>query len=151
MERINEKIVDYLDALKTLEKILKKFFEYKSMYAAHPTVENEENFLMARDATIQRFEYCTDLIWKVIKIYLEEIEKANIEAFFPLGIIRSAVTGRFLSESEGEELIEMVKSRNKTSHIYHEAIADDIANKIPGYYVLMKKIIDRIQASIAKE
>jgi nucleotidyltransferase substrate binding protein (TIGR01987 family) len=151
MERINQKIADYLKALKTLEKILKKFFEYKSMYSAHPTVANEDNFSMARDATIQRFEYCTDSVWKVIKVYLEEIEKADIESNFPVGIIRSAVLGKFLSEAEGEELVEMVKSRNKTSHLYHEAMADDIANKIPGYYVLMKKIIDRIQTRLEKQ
>ena len=151
MERINEKIADYLKALNTLEVISKKFFEYKSIYSARQTIENEENFVMARDAIIQRFEYCTDATWKVIKVYLEEVEEAHIELNFPAGIIRSAVTGRFLSEFEGEELIEMVKSRNKTSHLYHEAMADDVANKIPGYYVLMKKIIDRIQTLVAQK
>lgn len=150
MERVNEKIIDYFDALKTLENVLKRFYEYKNIYLAHPSDENEESFFIVRDATIQRFEYCTDLIWKVIKVYLEEIEKAHIESYYPRGIIRNAVTSGFLSEVEGFELTEMVESRNKTSHIYHQEIADSIANKIPGYYILMKKIIDRMQVAIIK-
>lgn len=151
MERVVEKITDFLDALKTLEDILKVFNEYKNIYASHPTAKNEQFFLIVRDATIQRFEYCTDLIWKVLKIYLEDVEKGLVESFFPRGVIRAVLNGGFISEPEGTVLMAMVESRNKTSHIYHEAIADDIANKIPGYYLLMRKLIDRMQATIAKK
>jgi nucleotidyltransferase substrate binding protein (TIGR01987 family) len=151
MEKVIEKIADFLEALKTLEDILKVFFEYKTLYAAHSTEKNEQFFLIVRDATIQRFEYCTDFIWKVLKVYLEDIEKVYVESFSPRGVVRAAVNGGFISESEGSELMRMVDSRNKTSHIYHEAIADDIANKIPAYYVLIKKIIDRMQAAVVKK
>jgi nucleotidyltransferase substrate binding protein (TIGR01987 family) len=144
MEKVNEKISDFLKALKTLENILKKFYESRTLYRAHPIDKNQESFFIVRDATIQRFEYCTDLIWKVLKIYLEDVEKMHIEAFYPRAIIRTTVTGGLVSESEGKDLINMVESRNKTSHIYHEAIAEDIANKIPQYYVLMQTIVDRM-------
>lgn len=150
MERVIEKITDFLEALKTLEDILSVFNEYKNLHAIHPTEKNEQFFLIVRDATIQRFEYCTDLIWKVLKIYLEDVEKGHVESFFPRGVVREGVKSGFISESEGKELMSMVDSRNKTSHIYHAEIADDIANKIPGYYVLMRKIIDRMQAAMKK-
>lgn len=150
MERVNEKITDLLEALKTLEDVLKVFYEYKTLYGAHPTEKNEQFFFIVRDATIQRFEYCTDLLWKVMKVYLEDVEKMHIESFSPRSIVRSAVDGGFLSESEGSQLMDMVVSRNKTSHIYHEAIADNIANKISGYYTLMSNIIERMQVAIAK-
>jgi hypothetical protein len=35
MEKIIEKIADFSKALKTLEKILKKFYEFKAIYRAH--------------------------------------------------------------------------------------------------------------------
>lgn len=151
MEKVIEKIKDFSEALKTLEDVLKVFYEYKTLYAAHSTEKNEQFFTIVRDATIQRFEYCTDLIWKVLKVYLEDVEKGHVESFFPRGVVREGVNSAFISEVEGKELMDMVDSRNKTSHIYHEAIADDIANKIPVYYILMKKIIDRMQAGVIKK
>ena len=64
METITKKIAVFLEALQTLEDILPVFSEYKSLYAAHPTEKNKQFFLIVRDGTIQRFEYCTDLIGK---------------------------------------------------------------------------------------
>jgi nucleotidyltransferase substrate binding protein (TIGR01987 family) len=151
VEKVIEKIADFLEVLKTLEDILKVFFEYKALYTAHPTEKNEQFFLIVRDATIQRFEYCTDFIWKVLKVYLEDVEKVHVESFSPRAVVRETVSAGFISESEGSELMRMVDSRNKTSHIYHEAIADNIAGKIPGYYVPIKKIIDRMQAAVVKK
>lgn len=151
MEKITKKITVFLDALQTLEDILKIFYEYKSIYSAHPTEKNKQFFLGFRDATIQRFEYCTDLMWRVLQIYLENIEKVNIENSSPRGIIRDANNIKFLSESESKMCMEMVDSRNKTSHIYHQEMAEDIAQKVPEYYVLMKKIIDRMQDKMVKK
>ncbi|HLW73262.1 MAG TPA: HI0074 family nucleotidyltransferase substrate-binding subunit [Candidatus Babeliales bacterium] len=151
MEKITEKILDFLDALKTLEDILKVFYEYKALFAAHPTEKNEQFFVIVRDATIRRFAYCTDLIWKVLKVYLEDIKKVHVESFSPRGVIREAVNSGFISELESSELIRMVDSRNKTSHIYHATIADDIASKVPEYYSFMRKIIDRMQAMVIQK
>lgn len=151
METITKKIAVFLEALQTLEDILPVFSEYKSLYAAHPTEKNKQFFLIVRDGTIQRFEYCTDLIWKVLKIYLEEVEKVEIENTSPRGILREAVNIKFLSEAEGKACMKMVDSRNKTSHIYHAEMAEDIAENISDYYALMKKIIDRLQARVVKK
>ena len=52
---------------------------------------------------------------------------------------------KVMSESDADECMEMIKSRNQTSHIYHEEIAEDIANKVPEYYALMESIIGVVQ------
>jgi len=145
-----EKIKTFLEALKTLEDIIKVFHEYKNLCVTNPTEKNEQFFSIVRDAMIQRFEYCTDFICKVFKIYLEEIEKIHIEVSSPRGIIRDAVTARLFTEEEAKKWMQMIESRNKTSHIYHEEIADYIAKQIPEYYVLMKTAIDRMQTAIEK-
>ncbi len=151
MERISEKITDYLDALKTLQKGVELFYEYKKVFEIEPTEKNEYLFASMRDSMIQRFEYCTDLFWKVLKLYLEEVENIDVPINSPRVIIREAVTARILTESEGSEYMDMVKSRNMTSHIYREEIADAIAHEVPEYYEFMKKIIDRVHDIIAKK
>jgi nucleotidyltransferase substrate binding protein (TIGR01987 family) len=151
MATVIKRISVFLAALKTLEKSINAFYKYRTRYLAHPTDDNEEAFLGMRDSLIQRFEYCTDLIWKVFKDYLEQIEKVDIENSSPRGVMREAIHIGLLSETEGSQCMQMVESRNRTSHIYHVEVAEDIASKVPDYYLLMKKIIDRMQAGIEKK
>lgn len=151
METLTNRISIFLEALHTLESIINLFYQHQALYAAHPTKQTEELFLAIQDATIKRFEYCTDLIWKILQMYLEEMEKVNIENSSPRGIVRDVVTIKFLSETEGKEFMKMVDSRNKTCLIYQPAMAENIAQKIPEYYVLMKKIMDRMQDRIGKK
>ena len=151
METVNKKIIVFSDALQTLEESVELFYEYKNIFDKQPTERNGRLFHSMRDSMIQRFEYCTDLFWKVAKIYLENIEKIDLPVNSPRVILREAVTARILSELEGDQCIDMVDSRNKTSHIYHEVTADTIAHEVPGYYKIMKTIIDRMQAGIIKQ
>ena len=148
MERINQKLTVMLQALATLAKSITLFDEYKSLYDTTPSNKNEQLFLSMRDSMIQRFEYCTDLFWKIIRVYLEDVQKMDLPINAPRVILREAVKARFLSEEEGETCIHMVESRNKTSHIYHAEVAQDIAHMVPEFYTLIKLIIDRIQKNL---
>jgi len=149
MERINHKLDVMLQALTTLAKSIALFNEYNELFNTTPSNKNEELLLSMRDSMIQRFEYCTDLFWKVIRVYLEDVQKADLPINAPRAILREAVKARLLSEQEAEESIHMVECRNKTSHIYHAEVAQDIAHMIPEFYALMKLIIDRIQKNLA--
>lgn len=148
MERINHKLDVILQALTTLEESIALFDEYSELFDTMPNKNNEMLFRSMRDSMIQRFEYCTDLFWKIIRIYLEDIQKADIPINAPRAILREAVTARLLSEQEGDACIDMVESRNKTSHIYHVEVAQNIAHMVPEFYTLMKLIIDRIQKNL---
>lgn len=57
MERLTLKYKDTLHALNTLNEILRQPFS-----------------IIVRDATIQRFEYTFEALWKYIKEYLKERE-----------------------------------------------------------------------------
>jgi nucleotidyltransferase substrate binding protein (TIGR01987 family) len=148
MEKVAQRLDLLSNALKSLADGIELFCEYEEILMNHPTQKNEKLYLSMRDSMIQRFEYSTDLFWKVIKLYLEEIEKASIAVPSPRGIVREAIKTRFLSEDEGDKCIKMVESRNKTSHMYHEAMAEEIAKKIPEYYKLLKDINDRLKLKI---
>ncbi len=148
MAQINQKLTVMLQALATLTDGIKLFDKYSNLFNTNPTEDNEKLFLGMRDSMIQRFEYCTDLFWKTIRVYLEDVEKIDLPINAPRVILREAVKARLLSEEEGEDCITMVESRNKTSHIYHIEVAQTIAHKIPEFYTLMKLIINRIQKNL---
>lgn len=50
-----------------------------------------------------------------------------------------------MSEEDVELGMLMIDSRNRTSHLYKEEIAQEIADKIHEYYKLMRKIVDKIK------
>jgi len=151
MERIKNKIAVFLEALATLHEGISLFDKYEDIFSRKATLENEQLFKAMRDSAIQRFEYCADLFWKIVKIYLEDIEKIHLSINSPRAILREAVIARLLSELEGDECIDMVEARNKTSHTYQEVMAEEIVHEVPQYYELMKIITERVQGNIEKK
>src|SRR5687767_740314 len=126
MEEVKKKLEVFLEALTTLQDGVEYFYECEEDFNVAPNKHNERAFLSARDSIIQRFEYCIDLFWKVIKVYFDA-EKINTPIISGKSIIRIAVNARFLSEAEGNQFMKMIDARNKTSHIYHESMAEEIA------------------------
>lgn len=104
-------------------------------------MEPDEIKRSLRDSLIQRFEFCTDLFWKYIKKYLEEKLQLAPELNAPRPVIISACKAGIFSEDDAEMLLEMIKSRNLSSLIYKEEIADQISTKIPKYYDIMYKYV----------
>jgi|SRR5579872_4357681 len=145
METVKQKIIVFFDVLKMLEKSIHLFDKYTDIFEKNPTEDNKDLFISMRNSMIQCFKYSTDLFWKVAEIYLEDVEKITLLSTSPRGIVRAAVNARVFSEVEGEQCMDMVESRNKTSHTYHEVTADEVAHEIPGYYEIMETIIDRMQ------
>lgn len=138
-----------------LAKAIASFDQALSQYAqwqTHIEPEKVESLgidykgivLNLRDSTIQRFEYSTDLLWKYIKTYLDE--KLNIvpDIASPNIIIREAGKARLLSEQETKILLEMIKKRNLTSHIYQEEIAEILSAELPTYLEIMQEILSRL-------
>lgn len=86
---------------------------------------------------IQCFEYTHELAWKTLKDFLENRGVQNLfgskdttREAFKLGIIR-----------DGEVWMDMIKSRNLTSHTYDEEIADKIAqNILHSYFSPLKEL-----------
>jgi len=129
MGRLEVKFEDFKRALSTLEEIL-----------------NREYSVEIRDATIQRFEYTFEALWKFLKVYLKE--KEGSEANFPKSVFRDCLSAGILSEEETALALKMVDDRNDTVHTYKESLAEEIFKKIPEYCKLMRKILDRIKEKI---
>ncbi len=102
--------------------------------------------VIVRDASIQRFEYTFELLWKVLKSYLKEQE--GIVCNSPKRCIRAAFEIGLISPNDIELFLQMADDRNLVSHTYIEAIAEDIYQKIPTYLSKMKMLLASIQSNL---
>ena len=90
-------------------------------YSDHP--END----VVRDGMIQRFEFTFELSWKASKEYLLDQGIAD-DLNFPKQVLKCAYENRMI---DNEKIwLDMLESRNRTSHIYDDKTAAKIASDI---------------------
>lgn len=75
---------------------------------------------------IQRFEFTHELAWNVLKDYFEDQGNTLITGS------RDAFNKSLIEDGEG--WMEMIKSRNQSSHTYNEEVAEEIIDKIIHQY-----------------
>lgn len=90
---------------------------------------------------IQRFEFTHELAWNVLKDYFEYQGNADITG--SRDATREAFNKGLIDDGDG--WMEMIKSRNKSSHTYNEETAKEIVkNVVEWYYGLFLKLKDRM-------
>ena len=123
------KLKTFKKALVTLEKALKA-----------------EHSDLARDSSIQRFEYCYELCWKTSKIFLKD--HFGVETFSPKPCFRELRKNQLITDEETEILLEMVNDRNLATHTYDEKFAMELFKKIKSKY---HKTLLKIHHIVEKE
>jgi nucleotidyltransferase substrate binding protein (TIGR01987 family) len=126
MEKLKRRLLETQKALLTLEEILQEPYSK-----------------IIRDASIQRFEYTFEVIWKLLKEFLYRSE--GIVCNSPKSCFREAFSIGILNEDEVISFLQMTDDRNLTSHTYNEELAENLYKKIKYYYGLMKVLFDRIK------
>ena len=95
---------------------------------------------LEQQGLIQSFEFTHELAWKVMKDYVVEQDGAD-----RIGGSKDATRialGRGLI-SNGEGWMEMIKSRNLSTHIYNEATANQVSGKIISEYLELFEAFSR--------
>lgn len=100
---------------------------------------------LEKQGVIQAFEFTHELAWNVIKDYFEYQGETDIHGSrnatrlaFQRGIIE-----------DGHVWMEMIESRNKTSHTYNEEIAEEIYQKtIEIYFGAFKSLAAKMEEYI---
>ncbi|MDL2319819.1 nucleotidyltransferase substrate binding protein [Alistipes sp. OttesenSCG-928-B03] len=94
--------------------------------------EDEDMTDLMKEGLIQRFEYTHELAWNVMKDYAEYQGYTDIKGSrdatrqaFKMGLIEGA-----------DVWMDMIQSRNSTSHMYDEETADEIYDAIVNDYYL---------------
>jgi nucleotidyltransferase substrate binding protein (TIGR01987 family) len=126
----------FIQAFRQLEKAVILSME-------RPLTELEEQGL------IQAFEYTHEMAWNVLKDFLEEQQglrnlygsKDSTREAFKRGVIE-----------DGEVWMDMIKSRNLSSHTYNSDIASDIVHKImENYYAQFRQLLETLKPFTKKE
>lgn len=102
---------------------------------------------LEKQGLIQAFEFTHELAWNVMKDYLAWQGSSGISGsrdasreFFNRGLIE-----------DGEGWLEMIVSRNQTSHTYNEDVANAIAERIlTTYHPLFMRFAAQMQQLAAK-
>jgi len=129
MEKLAKRLDACQRAMNTLDEILQMPFS-----------------VIVRDASIQRFEYTFESLWKLLKVYLQQEEGIVCNA--PKRCFREALTAGLASAGEVESFLMMTDDRNLTSHTYIESLAEAIYRKLPEYLPKMKNLLATIQANV---
>lgn len=129
--RWTQRFSNYVKALDKLRQSV-EYINHNLINKADEPIEDEKNVLgeMIKEGLIQRFEYTHELAWNVMKDYAAYQGNSNI------GGSRDATREAFQLNliTNGQVWMDMISSRNKTSHTYNEVTANEIYGKILNDY-----------------
>jgi nucleotidyltransferase substrate binding protein (TIGR01987 family) len=112
--RWKQRLHNYTKALRQLEKFVAK--------------KNLSD--LEQQGLIKAFEYTYELGWNTLKDYLEYQGATDLSG--SRDVIREAFRAKLIDD--GETWMDMLKSRNLTSHSYNEDTATEIADAILNRY-----------------
>jgi nucleotidyltransferase substrate binding protein (TIGR01987 family) len=123
---------------------------FNNFLRAFETVRRAEELARQRDLSeleqqglIQGFEFTHELAWNVLKDYLEENGISGIIG--SKGATREAFKNGLIHD--GDAWMEMIKSRNLSSHTYNQDIAEEVVtNILLRFYPAFEQMITTFSA-----
>lgn len=102
---------------------------------------------LERQGLIQSFEFTHELAWNVMKDYF--YYQGNTEIRGSRDATREAFKYNLISS--GEVWMDMITSRNKTTHTYDEETANEIVRRILNDYIFLLNDFEKRMTEIKKE
>ncbi len=125
---------------------LKKVFS--NLEAAVLLKKNRELSKLEKQGMIKAFEFTMDLSWKVQKDFLES--KGNNDIYGSRDVVRASFQYGIIEN--GEIWMQMIKSRNLSSHTYDESTMDELIEYIENnYYNEFINLIKKLENLTIKE
>ncbi len=122
------------------EKMDRNLTNFKKALARFEEALKEPESSIVMDATIQRFEFTYELMWKTVKIFLEDIH--GVRAISPRQVFKEAYALSLIDQED--VFLEMIGSRNLLSHTYNEVQAISIYKNCPAYLSAMQDVCNRV-------
>jgi nucleotidyltransferase substrate binding protein (TIGR01987 family) len=98
---------------------------------------------LEKQGLIQAFEFTHELAWNVMKDYFFFQGQSDITG--SRDATRAAYSKGLIQDGEG--WMEMIKSRNQTSHTYNQQVANEIVQHITEKYeVCFKQFLEKMEA-----
>lgn len=96
---------------------------------------------------IKAFEYTYELAWTTLKDFLEYQGHAGI--YGSRDAIRKAFELNLVQDGQG--WMDMLESRNKTSHTYNEEIAHEICQAVQTRYFQLLEQLEKTMKALARQ
>ncbi len=100
-----------------------------------------ETNAIVRDSAIKRFEYSFDIIWKLLKAYLEQ--EHNVSAHSPKTCFREAY--RLGLVDYDNFWLALCDYRNLTVHTYKEKLAEEVYAILPKALAHFESLLGKIR------
>ncbi|MCI5147968.1 MAG: nucleotidyltransferase [Candidatus Electrothrix sp. MAN1_4] len=119
-----------------------RFSNYqKALRQLQKFIDKGELSELEEQGLIKSFEYTYELAWNTLKDFLEF--QGHSDIFGSRDAIRKAFQLGIIED--GEVWMDMIKSRNRTSHTYNEDTAREISRTVISvYYNAFRKMNDRL-------
>jgi nucleotidyltransferase substrate binding protein (TIGR01987 family) len=92
---------------------------------------------LSRDASIQRFEFCIELSWKLAKKTMGSTSGSAKT------VIREMAQDKLVDDTE--KWLEFVDLRNLTAHTYREALAEEVYEKCKIFLPMVQELLKRLK------
>ncbi|MFQ5729091.1 MAG: HI0074 family nucleotidyltransferase substrate-binding subunit [Waddliaceae bacterium] len=127
----------YHNKLKILREAIEGFVKVLKVDLSDKTFFEQDVY---KNASVQKFEYCIELFWKVAKLYLSIYK--GIEESSPKDVIKSFFRQTELSEQQYEALIQMITHRNLLSHLYDSKQFEEILAHFSGHGRVLMEVLE---------
>ena len=120
-----------------------RFSNYqKALGQLHKFVDKGELSELEEQGLIKAFEYTYELAWTTLKDFLEFQGQSDL--FGSRDTIQKAFQLNLIED--GEEWMDMLKNRNRTSHTYNQETAREISKAVTTvYYPLFQKLNKKLE------
>ena len=93
---------------------------------------------------IQAFEYTHELAWKLMRAFLK-FQDPQETIYGSKDATRKAFNLALIAD--GDEWMDMIKDRNRTSHTYYQQVARDIGSSVrKRYFKLFVNLSEKMQS-----
>lgn len=99
-------------------------------------VVDSKPYKLFRDATIQRFEFCVELAWKVA------IKSLGVPVTSPRPAMRELLRAGLIQNID--RWFDFIDARNKSSHSYDENIASEVFSHIADFRLSARELLSKI-------
>jgi nucleotidyltransferase substrate binding protein (TIGR01987 family) len=102
---------------------------------------------LEQQGLIQAFEFTHELAWNVMKDYLRSLGNSTVIAS------RDSTRAAFAAEllADGESWMDMIVSRNLSSHTYNRDTANSLVQKIAASYAVLFATFELKMMGVANE
>ena len=115
----------------------------KALAQLRKFIQKEELSELEEQGLIKAFEYTYELAWSTLKDFLEY--QGHAEIYGSRDTIRKSFELNLIQD--GQSWMDMLESRNKTSHTYNEETAHEICQAVREKYIyLFEELHDKLNA-----